>query len=207
MQIGGKAAHRILKANLEIVANVFAALRAGAAAATALSEDIAEPKEIAQNVAEIGESRFIEAGQPRLRSRPDGRTVIGGAFLRIAQDSVGFRRFFEFFFGFAIVRIPVGMVLQRELAIGTLQRLLVAIARDAQNFIIIAFCDTHLTYAILLLNGTYWIDRDFHHGGTQKPAFEVVAALIFFQDSLIRMIFCINHLHRMVNVWIESGYF
>ena len=64
--------------------------------------------------------------------------VIGGAFLRIAQNAIRFGGFLEFFFGLVIAGIAVGMKLQRELAIGRFEDSLIAIAADAEDFVIVA---------------------------------------------------------------------
>ena len=59
-------AHGILEADFEIVANIVAASARGCAAAgSAASEHIAEPEHVAQDVAEIRESRTR-----RIRCRP-----------------------------------------------------------------------------------------------------------------------------------------
>src|ERR1019366_8398382 len=55
LDIAAHAEHGILEAELQIVAYVFAALRAGAFASAGIAEEVAEAEEIAQDVAEIGE--------------------------------------------------------------------------------------------------------------------------------------------------------
>src|SRR5439155_2316522 len=54
--------HRVFERDLQVIAHILAALRPRPAAATpaALSEQIAEPEEIAQNVAEIRERFPVE---------------------------------------------------------------------------------------------------------------------------------------------------
>ena len=69
--------------------------------------------------------------------------VIGGALLRIAQNTVRFGRFFEFFFRLKVAVVAVGVVLHRELPVSSLQHLLVAIPGDAQDLVIIAFRHVH----------------------------------------------------------------
>ena len=69
--------------------------------------------------------------------------IVGGALLRIAQDAVGFGGFLEFFFGLLIVGIAIRMVFQRQLAVGALERRRVAIAADAEDFVIIALGGVH----------------------------------------------------------------
>jgi len=67
-------------------------------------------------------------------------TVIDRPLLGISENRVGLADFFEFILRVGIVRIPVGMKLQRQFAISALQFLLGAGASDAQYLIIIAFC-------------------------------------------------------------------
>ena len=71
--------------------------------------------------------------------------VVGGALLRVLQDLVGFVDFLELQLGRMVAVVAVGMKLHGELAEGALQRLLVAAARDAQNFVEIAFRHTEIT--------------------------------------------------------------
>ena len=65
--------------------------------------------------------------------------VVGGPFVSIRQDRVGFAAFFELLFGVGIVRIAIRMKLQRQLAVGALDLLLVGFAGNPKNFVIIAF--------------------------------------------------------------------
>src|SRR6516165_5725539 len=56
LDLGAHAEHGVLETKFQIVANVFAALRAAAlASAAGISKKVAETEEIAQDVAEIGE--------------------------------------------------------------------------------------------------------------------------------------------------------
>jgi hypothetical protein len=64
--------------------------------------------------------------------------VIGGAFLRIAQNTIGFGGLLELFFGLVIAGIAIGMKFQCKLAIGSFEDRLVAIAADAEDFVIVA---------------------------------------------------------------------
>src|SRR5438046_558857 len=83
--------HRILEADLEIVADILAALRPIAAPlASTAAEKIAEAEEVAQDIGKIGEGVGIETTAPgagRTQALMT-ETIIGGALLRIAQDAV-----------------------------------------------------------------------------------------------------------------------
>src|SRR5579875_2255724 len=70
--------------------------------------------------------------------------VIRRPLLRVAQNRIGFRRFLKFLFRFFIARIAVWVVLQRKFSVRALERAVIAVARNAQDFVIISFCDTHL---------------------------------------------------------------
>ena len=65
--------------------------------------------------------------------------VVARALLGIGQDGVGLAALLEAFFRIRIVGIAVGMKLQRQLAVGALDLLIVGGARDAQNLVIVAF--------------------------------------------------------------------
>src|SRR5579871_838646 len=69
--------------------------------------------------------------------------IIGGAFLRIAQDAIRFGRFLEILLGRMIVGIAIRMILHRHLLIGAFERGRVAIAADAEDFVIIALGGVH----------------------------------------------------------------
>ena len=69
--------------------------------------------------------------------------VITAALFRIGKNPVGFRSFFEFFFGLWIGLVFVRMVLVRETPVGALQLLFSRGATQTQNFVIIAFIIRH----------------------------------------------------------------
>ena len=65
--------------------------------------------------------------------------VVDLAFLRIAQDAVGFGAFAETNFGFFFIfRIAVGMPLQGRLSVGRFDLLDRGGLGDAQDFVIVA---------------------------------------------------------------------
>ena len=66
LDVGLGAEGRLLEGQLEVVAQVGAAPRARRGAA---AEDVAEAEEVAEDVAEVGEDRGVEAA-PRRRRRP-----------------------------------------------------------------------------------------------------------------------------------------
>ena len=61
LNVDGQSAHRIFEPDFEIVADVFAALRAVAPLPRSAAEHVGEPEHVAQNIAQIGESRAVES--------------------------------------------------------------------------------------------------------------------------------------------------
>src|SRR5205085_2234520 len=101
------AEDRVLEVDLEIVADILAALRAIAPALASAAEQIPEPEKVAQNVRKIGERIGIETAAG-CRAQPlMTEAIIGGTLLRIAQHAVRLGGLFEGFFGVFVVRIAV----------------------------------------------------------------------------------------------------
>jgi hypothetical protein len=83
----GGAENGFLKFQVEIGAQVHAALRPRAAASTASSEEIAEAEKVAEDIAEITEDHVGIEAEPTTRSAHAGvsEAVVLGALLRISQ--------------------------------------------------------------------------------------------------------------------------
>ena len=89
LDLGGQPEYRVLEIDLEVVAQILAALWSVAPAGPASrSEQVAKAEELAQDIAEIGELIRIEpaASGPLHRLMPEA--VVGGSLLRIAQDAM-----------------------------------------------------------------------------------------------------------------------
>src|ERR1700733_8562368 len=125
----------------QIGAALHAVATASASAATS-AKHIPEAEELAKNVAEILEDGRIEArGLPRAATQSGmAVAVVNGALVGIGKHRVGFADFFEFVFRVRIIGIAVGMILQRELAIGALELDFGDRAVHAQHFVVVAFC-------------------------------------------------------------------
>jgi hypothetical protein len=67
------------------------------------------------------------------------KAVIQRPLLTVAKNGVGLGALLELLLGFRIVRIAVGMVLQRKLAIRAFNFLLGGGARDPKYLVIVAF--------------------------------------------------------------------
>ena len=89
--------------------------------------------------------------------------VVIGAFLRVAQNRVGFGGFLEVFFGFLVSRIPVGVILKRELAVGALDFLIGGVPRNPEHLVVIPFS----VQVVLVL-----LRCDADHRRPEKPAVE-----------------------------------
>ena len=141
------AGRGFLEADLEVVAQVGATLRPAATPASA--EDVAKPERVPESredIGEVGEDRRVEslcAGTTIYASV--SKAVVQTALLAIGEDGVRLGRFLEAFLGLAVVRIPVGMVLQRELSILALDLLVRRLALDAKDLLVIA-----LTHGLVL---------------------------------------------------------
>jgi len=84
------------------------------------AEDVAE--ELAENVSEIAERRWIKAAETALQPAVSV-TVIARALFRVAQYAVCLGRFLEFFLGFLVARILVGVVFKRQFPVGAFKLL------------------------------------------------------------------------------------
>src|SRR5690606_9826607 len=123
----------------ELSAQVRAAPAAPAAppAPPARAEQVAE--EIVQDVAERAEVAEVAEPGPAGASDPlVAEAVVGAALVRIGQHRVGLGGLLELLLGLRIVRIAVRMELERELAVGLLQRVGVGRAIDAQHLVVVA---------------------------------------------------------------------
>src|SRR5690606_13174415 len=128
---------RLVERDLEIEAQVGAAHRPLAARPAA---EAAEAEEVTEDVGEVGEDVGVEAARTGALARHPrvAEAVVAGALLGIAEHGVGLGRFLEALLGFGVARVAVGVVLQRQLAVGALDVLLGRSARNAQDLVVIA---------------------------------------------------------------------
>ena len=136
LDLGGAAAKGFFQADLEIVAQILAAI---AAPRFAAAHQVAE--EILEHIGEAaGEIERPGAGARAHAGLEGGmaETVIGGALLIVLEDVIGFVDFLEIDFGGGVAGIFVGMEFHRQLAIGGLQRVDRCALLAFQGFVITA---------------------------------------------------------------------
>ena len=138
LDVGAHAEQRFLERYFQIVAHVFAALRARPPA-SARAKKVAETEEIAQDVAEIGELAGIETSARRALQTGVAVAVIGRPLLRVAQDAVRLGGFLEAVLGARIVRVAVRVIFEGQLAVSALDILFPGLPAKTENLVIISF--------------------------------------------------------------------
>src|SRR5581483_9236395 len=126
------------------------ALSTRAAPSTATSaKDVAETEELAEDVVEILEDAGVKTPAGR-RTAYSGVTepVVHAALFGVGQNGVGLAAFFELLFRVRIVRIPVRMVLQRQLAVSALDLLIARASLDAEHLVVISFYVTRQSWIL-----------------------------------------------------------
>jgi hypothetical protein len=120
----------LLEGDLKIVAQVGTALFAASAAATAAKEFLKNSattttaaKHLAENVERIVEAAATACAWTRGAALAEGRvpeTIVGRALLGIAQHFVALGDRLELVLGLLVSRVLVGVILDREFAVGLL---------------------------------------------------------------------------------------
>jgi hypothetical protein len=167
----GDAKDSFLELESEIFTKVGAALCARTAAPALAAEHIAKAEQVAEDVVEIVEHGGVESA---IAAGSAGNScvteaVVARALLAIGKNRVCFAAFLEPLFGLRIVGIAIGMVLQRELAIGALDFLVVGRPADAQNFVVIAFYVSGQNCLPFRPDLSFGMAGHAHHGRTQQP--------------------------------------
>ena len=135
------AEESFLKFESQVFAEIGAALYS-AAAASATAERIAETEEFAEDVTEILEHTGIESSALRSCAAEPGVAiaVVDGSFFGVGENCVSFANFFESLLRVRIIGIAVGVVLERQFAVHTLEFDVSDRAGDAQNLVVVSFC-------------------------------------------------------------------
>src|SRR5690606_5501494 len=143
LQRGGDAAERLLEGDRQVGAGVGAPHGPGAAAAPS-REQVAEPAETAEEVAQVLDADLLatepaEAAEAAGAAAPESggdeaaHLVVLLALLGVGEDRVRLRDFLETLFGFRVAGVGVGVELLGELAIGALDLLLGGVGRHLQD--------------------------------------------------------------------------
>ena len=146
-----RAARRFLERDLEVVTQIGAALRT--AAAPRAAEQIAEPEDVAEaaeNVAEVGEDRRIEAraGPGRRAHTLMAEAVVEAPLFTVGNHRVRLGALFELLFSQLVAGIAIRMVFQRQLAVRAFDFDLGRGAADAQHLVVVALAHAFATFTI-----------------------------------------------------------
>ena len=133
--------HRFIKFQMQVFAEIRSALSA-TATPSALPKRIAESEDVAKDVAEILEDCRIESSRcPAAAAKASmPKAVIQRSLLAIRENCISLGDFFERLFRRRIVRVAVGMVRHRQLAISALDFHLGGSTSNTKDFVIISFC-------------------------------------------------------------------
>ena len=150
---GFRALRGLLERDLEVVAEVRAALRAAAPPAAAGAEQVAETEHVAEDVgevAELREDRRVESGRPAAGAGDAGmaEAIIRGALLGVGEDGVRFRALLELFFREIIARVAIRMMFHREPAIRTLDFGVARGLGDLEHLVVVALAHALATFTM-----------------------------------------------------------
>jgi len=139
-----RAEYSLVEFEGDIFPQVGAALGSAASTRARAPKEIAKSKKVTEDVLEIlkhtgikTRTRSCAAAHPSM-----AEAVVERALFRVGQHGIGFGDLFEFFLSLRLVGIAVGVILQRQFAIGALDLLLASGASDSQHFVIVAFSVT-----------------------------------------------------------------
>jgi hypothetical protein len=142
----GMSKDGFFKTEAQVRTQILASLGARApSSAAARAKQIAKAKDVAQipeEIPEILKDAGIETISPAGGSGADSgvpEAIVQGALFLIRQNGVGLAALFEPLLRFRIVRITVGMVLQRQPPVGALDFLIAGRPGYAEDFVILAF--------------------------------------------------------------------
>jgi len=130
----------LVEFEMQVFAQIGSALGA-AATASPLAEQVAETEHVSKNVAEILEDGGIESRRTSSIAAHAGvsEAVVQRSLLAVGENGVRLRDFLELLFRIRIVRVAVGMVRHRELAVSALDLNVGGRTGNTEYFVIIAF--------------------------------------------------------------------
>ena len=141
---------RFLERDLEVVAQVGAALRAAPAAAAG-AEDVAETEDVAEaaeDVLEPGEDVGVEAAGGRAAQAGVAEAVVHVALVGVGEHRVGLGRLLEQVFRLLVAGIAIGVMLERQLAVGALDFLVGRGLGDPEHFVVVALAHDLATFTM-----------------------------------------------------------
>ncbi len=198
-----RAEDGLLEFQRDILTQIGAALGTTAAAGTA-PEEVAKTEKISEDFAYILEGRGIKAARSCATHGGMSEAIVRGPLVDVGKDCVSFAALFEFFFGVGVIRVPVRVKLQRQLAIGALDLLLTRLAGDPKHFVVIAFYiagqNGFKSFRVLVLR----VARNLNHRGTKQAVLQLIAALQFFENLMIRNIGGFDHFDGLVKMRVEG---
>ncbi len=180
-----------------------------AAARTTPTKKIPEAEKVAKNILEILKYAGIETCSATSVSNSSmAKAIVERALLRVGEYRVSFGDFLELFLGFGLVRISVGVILQRKLAIGAFDLLIAGRANYAQYLVIVAFSVTGQNGIILLCleysNLLFGVFCYLHHRGTKQTIFKHVPTLQFLKYRVIVSVSGFHQFDGLVKMRIEG---
>jgi hypothetical protein len=136
--VGFRPENCLFKFQRDVFTQIGATLGTAAPARTA-AKKISEAEKVPEDFADILKDRRIEPARSSAAHGSMPEAVVCGSLVCVRQDRISLAAFLEFLFSVGIVRIAIRMKLQRQLAIGALDFLLVSFAGDPEYFVVVAF--------------------------------------------------------------------
>src|SRR5262249_36736656 len=109
------------------------------AAAAAGPEEVPEAEEVPEHVPEVGEDLRVEAAEASAPADSGAaELIVAASSLRVGEDGVGLRGLLELLLGVLVPGVLVGMVLDREAAVGLLDRSGIRVPGNAQDLVVVS---------------------------------------------------------------------
>src|SRR5439155_4989673 len=165
---------RFLERDLDVHAQVIAALRSGASPPSGATAE--------EHVEEV--EGGIEGERTEVRRHPVGgvpERVVALPLLRVAEHRVGLADLFEALLGLLVPVVAVGVVLHRQLAVRRAQLLGGGVATDPEHLVVVALDGGHGSGGRGRLAGM----RHAHHRRTEQPVMQAVARHQLVDDGVV----------------------
>jgi hypothetical protein len=101
----------LFKFQIDILAQIGAALGAGSTTRTSSAENVSESKEVAEDVTEILEDGGVKTNASSAAYASVTEAIVQRTLFAVRENRVGLTGFFEFLFRVRIIRIAIGMKL------------------------------------------------------------------------------------------------